>query len=86
MTNAPPQFQAMVNELFADMIDSFLVVFLDDLIVYSRDMAEHTQHLKMVLARLKEHKLFAKASKTQIAVRALISLVIGFLGMVFHLC
>ena len=58
----------MVNDLFADMIDKFLVVFLDDLIIYSRDMAEHTQHLKMVLARLKEHKLFAKASKTQIAV------------------
>ena len=68
VTNAPPQFQAMVNDLFADMIDNFLVVFLDDLIVYSRDMAEHTQHLKAVLARLKEHKLFAKASKTQIGV------------------
>ena len=63
MTNAPPQFQAMVSDLFADMIDRFLVVFLDDLIVYSRNMAERTQHLKAVLAHLKEHKLFAKASK-----------------------
>ena len=41
VTNAPPQFQAMVNDLFADMIDKFLVVFLDDLIVYSQNMAEH---------------------------------------------
>ena len=68
MTNAPPQFEAMVNDLFSDMMDKFLVVFLDDLVIYSRNMEEHEQHLKMVLARLKEHKLFVKASKTQIAV------------------
>ena len=68
VTNAPPQFQAMVNDLFSDMMDRFLIVFLDDLVIYSRNLAEHTQHLKMVLDRLKEHKLYAKASKTQIAV------------------
>ena len=68
VTNAPPQFQAMVNDLFSDMMDRFLIVFLDDLVIYSHNLAEHTQHLKMVLDRLKEHKLYAKASKTQIAV------------------
>ena len=68
VTNAPPQFQAMVNDLFSDMLDEFVICFLDDLIVYSPDMKTHAQHLERVLARLREQRLFAKASKSEIAV------------------
>ena len=68
VTNAPPQFQAMVNDLFADMLDKFVIVFLDDLLIFSKNIEEHAIHLNRVLARLREHKLFAKASKTEIAV------------------
>ncbi|GAB5480202.1 MAG: hypothetical protein Marn2KO_36690 [Marinobacter nauticus] len=71
LTNAPPQFMAMVNDLFRDFHDQFMVVFLDDIIVYSRTEEEHAEHLRLVLDKLAEHNLFAKASKCAIAVSEL---------------
>ncbi|WP_461496312.1 reverse transcriptase family protein, partial [Pyruvatibacter sp.] len=71
LTNAPPPFMAMVNDLFRDFHDQFMVVFLDDIIVYSRTEEEHAEHLRLVLDKLAEHNLFAKASKCAIAVAEL---------------
>ena len=85
VTNAPPQFQAMVNDLFADMLDKFVIIFLDDLMIYSENIEGHAIHLNRVLARLREHKLFAKASNTEIAVSIKMSLDIGSVLMEFFL-
>ncbi|CAI7788782.1 unnamed protein product [Closterium sp. NIES-54] len=67
LTNAPATFQGMMQSIFSDFIDKFLVVFIDDLLVYSRTREEHLKHLELVLARLSEHRLYAKRSKCEFA-------------------
>ena len=47
------------------MLDKFVVVFIDDILIYSKNKEEHAQHLRIVLARLREHKLYAKFSKCE---------------------
>ena len=46
-------------------LDKFVVVFIDDILIYSKNKEEHAQHLRIVLARLREHKLYAKFSKCE---------------------
>jgi hypothetical protein len=57
LANAPATFQAMVNAIFSDQMDNFLLVYLDDLLVFSETEEEHLQHLTMVLQRLQDNKL-----------------------------
>lgn len=52
-----------MNKVMMDFLDQFVVVFVDDILIYSRIQEEHEQHLRWVLTRLKEHKLYAKFSK-----------------------
>jgi hypothetical protein len=54
-----------MNKVFMDYLDTFVVIFIDDILVYSKSEAEHEKHLKLVLQRLKEHKLYAKLSKCE---------------------
>ena len=68
LTNAPPQFQAMINDLFGDMLDDFVIIFLDDLLIFSKTMEDHVKHLPKVLKRLKTSQLYARASKIELAV------------------
>jgi hypothetical protein len=56
-----------MNSIFADYTCKFVFVFLDDILVYSNTLQEHEQHLRLVLARLWQHQLFAKASKCSFA-------------------
>ena len=63
LTNAPAFFMYLMNSVFMKELDKFVVVFLDDILVYSKDGAEHAEHLRIVLSRLWEHKLYAKFSK-----------------------
>ena len=63
LTNAPAAFIDLMNRVFRPYLDLFVVVFIDDIWVYSRDEQEHEQHLKIVLQTLKEKKLYAKLSK-----------------------
>jgi hypothetical protein len=46
-----------------DYLDIFMVIFIDDILIYSKSEAEHEKHLRLVLQRLREHKLYAKLSK-----------------------
>ena len=57
----------LMNDLLSDYLDEFVLVFLDDILVYSRSMEDHAEHLRKVFQRLREHKLYAKASKCQVA-------------------
>ena len=61
LTNAPAVFQREMNKVFADL--PFVLVYLDDILVFSTSAEEHAQHLKQVLALLRKHKLYAKMSK-----------------------
>ncbi|WVZ52283.1 hypothetical protein U9M48_003359 [Paspalum notatum var. saurae] len=57
LTNAPAFFMYMMNLVFMNELDKFVVVFIDDILIYSKNEEEHTEHLRIVLARLREHKL-----------------------------
>jgi hypothetical protein len=65
LTNAPAFFMNMMNSVFMDYLDKFVVVFIDDILIYSQSEAEHADHLRMVLQRLREHQLYAKLSKCE---------------------
>ena len=62
-TNALAAFMDLMNRVFRPYVDQFVVVFIDDILVYSKDAQEHEQHLKIVLQTLREKKLYAKHSK-----------------------
>ncbi|KAF8751589.1 hypothetical protein RHS01_08361 [Rhizoctonia solani] len=63
LTNAPAAFQHFMNELFKDLLDVCVIIYLDDILIYSKDDVSHTQHVHEVLKRLMENQLFCKASK-----------------------
>ena len=65
LTNAPAAFQHFVNTIFADMLDICIIVYLDDILIYSEDMESHQQHVREVLRRLQLHGLFAKPEKCE---------------------
>jgi hypothetical protein len=63
LTNAPAYFMYLIDSVFMPELDKFVVVFIDDILVYSKNEAEHTMHLHIVLQRLRDHRLYAKLSK-----------------------
>jgi hypothetical protein len=65
LTNAPAYFMYMMNKVFMEYLDKFIVVFIDDILVYSRNEGEHEGHLLLVLQKLRDHKLYAKLSKCE---------------------
>ena len=75
LCNAPATFMRLMNEVFDDMLDKYVVVYLDDILIYSTTQAEHMQHIRTVLERLRQHKLYAKQSKCEFMQRE-----VSFLG------
>lgn len=67
LSNAPSTFQALVNDVFQPVMRKFILVFFDDVLVYSPSWNEHLQHLYTVFATFRQHKLFAKISKCAFA-------------------
>ena len=65
LTNAPASFMDLMNRVFKDFLDKFVIVFIDDILIYSRSETEHEKHLRLVLQRLRDHKLYAKVSKCE---------------------
>ena len=65
LTNAPAYFMSMMNKVFMEFLDKFVVVFIDDILVYSKNEEEHKEHLRLVLGKLREHQLYAKFSKCE---------------------
>ena len=65
LTNAPAYFMYLMNSVFVPELDKFVVVFIDDILVYSKNEEDHAEHLRIVLTRLREHKLYAKFSKCE---------------------
>ena len=65
LTNAPAAFMDLMNRVFKEYLDKFVIVFIDDILIYSKSKEEHAQHLRIVLQRLKEKQLYAKFSKCE---------------------
>ena len=65
LTNAPATFSRLMNYIFMEYLDKFVVVYLDDILVYSKNEEEHAEHLRLVLEKLREHQLYAKFSKCE---------------------
>jgi len=65
LTNAPSTFQRFMNEVFLDLIDVSVVVYLDNILIYSNNLTKHRKHVKEVLRRLWKHSLFAHANKCE---------------------
>jgi hypothetical protein len=63
LTNAPAHFTYLMNSVFMPELDKFVVVFIDDILIYSKNEEEHAKHFWIVLTRLREHQLYAKFSK-----------------------
>jgi hypothetical protein len=65
LTNAPAYFMYLMNSVFVPELDKFIVVFIDDILIYSKNEEEHAEHLHIVVQRLRDHKLYAKFSKCE---------------------
>src|SRR3954471_16252165 len=65
LTNAPTTFSRLMNSIFMEYLDKFVVVYLDDILIYSKNEEDHAQHLRLVLMKLREHRLYAKFSKCE---------------------
>jgi hypothetical protein len=65
LTNAPTHFMYLMNSVFVPELDKFVVVFIDDILVYSKSTGDHEKHLRVVLKRLRDHQLYAKFSKCE---------------------
>jgi hypothetical protein len=65
LTNAPGHFMYMMNYVFKVELDKFIMVFIDDILVYSKNKKEYKGHLRIVLQRLCDHQLYAKYKKCE---------------------
>jgi hypothetical protein len=65
LTNAPAYFMYLMNSVFMPKLDKFIVVFIDDILIYSKNKEDHANHLHIVLQRLRDHRLYAKFSKCE---------------------
>ncbi|GMH17778.1 hypothetical protein Nepgr_019619 [Nepenthes gracilis] len=77
LTNPPAVFMDLMNRIFQPYLDKFVIVFIDDILVYSKSSEEHEEHLRTTLQILREHRLFAKLEKCEFWLEE-----VGFLGHV----
>lgn len=77
LTNAPTVFQGLINDVLRDMLNWFVFVYLDDILIFSKTLVEHTQHVQLVLGRLLEISLFLKVEKCEFHAKT-----VSFLGYV----
>ena len=75
LTNAPATFCNLMNDVFYEFVDRFIVVYLDDIVIYSESLEDHLEHLKKVLSKLREHQLYVKKEKCEFARQEILFLV-----------
>ena len=65
LTNAPTTFRGLMNSVLSKYLDKFVVVFINDILIYSKTKEEHDEHLQIILHVQREHKVYAKFSKCE---------------------
>ena len=63
LTNAPTAFQHLMNNVFSDLLDICILIYLDDILIYSNTLEEHHRHIREVLLQLRDNKLYARGNK-----------------------
>jgi Reverse transcriptase (RNA-dependent DNA polymerase) len=81
LTNAPSTFQAVMNDVFREFLEDFVMVYIGDILIFNRTAEDHLRHVELILARLRQHQLFAKRSKCEFNRASL-----PFLGHVLGQC
>jgi hypothetical protein len=79
LANVSTFFMYLMNSVIMDYMDKFVIVFIDDTLIYSQSEEEHVEHLKMVLQRLREHQLYAKLSRCELCIHEVL-----FLGHIIN--
>ena len=79
LTNAPATFQHLMNNIFHDLLDKCVIIYLDDILIYSSNDSDHRLHVRQVLRRLRENKLYAKHDKCEFHARQ-----VEFLGFIVN--
>jgi hypothetical protein len=74
LTNTPSYFMYLMNKVFIEYLDKFVVVFIDDIPIFSKTEEEHEKHLRLVLEKLKSNQLYAKFSKCEFWLTEVVSL------------
>ena len=64
--NSPPAFQSVINKALGDCIDKYMLVYLDDILIYSKSYEDHEKHMRQVLDHLRDAKLVANVKKTEL--------------------
>jgi hypothetical protein len=77
LTNAPAYFMNLMNKVFMEYLDRFVVVFIDDILIYSKSDSDHEEHLRLVLQKLRDNQLYAKYSKCEFWINE-----VPFLGLI----
>ena len=77
LTNAPATFMRLMNSSFHEYLDKFIIIYIDDILVYSKTDEEHTEYFRLVLTKLRDHRLYAKFSKCEFWLKELV-----FLGQI----
>jgi hypothetical protein len=65
LTNAPAYFMNLMNKVFMEYLDKFVMVLIDDILIYSKNDGDHEEHMRMVLQKLRDNQLYAKFSKCE---------------------
>ncbi|QRV96371.1 Retrotransposable element Tf2 protein [Ceratobasidium sp. AG-Ba] len=77
LTNAPATFQHFMNDIFRDILDVYVIIYLDDILVFSKNEADHEKHVREVLSRLQKHNLYCNLAKCFFSVKE-----IDYLGLI----
>ena len=77
LTNAPAYFMYLMNSIFFEELDVFVIIFIDDILIFSKTKEEHAEHIRIVLQKLRDHHLYAKFSKCEFWLKE-----VAFLGHV----
>ena len=65
LTNAPAYFMYLMNSIFFEELDVFVVIFIDDILIFSKTEEEHAEHIRIVLQKFRDHRLYDKFSKCE---------------------